>query len=280
MAFNIATNEPMAKYLSWRTGGNAWQFYTPANTLELSNFLVQNRQPILFLGLGSNLLIKDEGFAGVVIYTKKLNQLSHQGSTINAQSGVPLAKIARLSNTLGIYGAEFLATIPGTLGGALAMNAGCFGFEMWQWVQWVQTINERGETHRRTPADFVLAYRQVLPRYGTEYFLSAQLQFSRTSVGQNSATLLKKRRQTQPSGSANCGSVFKNPSGHYAGMLIEQAGLKGFCIGDACISTKHANFIINTKNATTNDIQKLVKHIQKTIKQRFGIELETEVQIL
>lgn len=285
----------MSKYNSWRCGGVAKTLYTPNTLTQLSDFLAHNTQEILLLGLGSNLLIGEQGFDGVVIHTKQLNNLTinNNNHTITAQAGVSLAKLSRFSGQHHYYGAEFFSTIPGSVGGALAMNAGCFGLETWQWVNSVQTIDTKGNQHTRTPADFKVGYRQVIPKFNDEFFISASFKFSKTCVNTNLntdiKTLLKKRQDTQPTGLASCGSVFKNPQNSdnqkgntklYAGALIEQANLKGFCIGGACVSNKHANFIINTGNATPNDIKKLIKHIQNTIKLQFNIHLEPEVKII
>lgn len=279
MGFDIVKNHPIAPYLSWKTGGKVSQFYTPRTHQELAQFLAQNTLPILWLGLGSNLLISEAGFTGVVIYTKHLNHLSHHDNIITAETGVPLAKISRLASRLDLHGAEFFSSIPGTVGGALAMNAGCFEFETWANVTSVKTINKKGVIHLRNSADFKVGYRQVIAINPDEYFLLATLKFSQTPNHTNIRQLLEKRRKSQPIGKASCGSVFKNPYPRYAGALIEQAGLKGYCIGGACISEKHANFIINTGTASATNIQNLIIYIQKTIKSQFDITLQTEVKI-
>ncbi len=280
MSFDIQYNQPLKNYLSWKAGGVAKRFYTPKNIAELQAFLHKNQQPLLFLGLGSNLLVTESGFDGVVVYSKNLNKLTFANGIISAQTGVTLAKIARLAIKYERYGGEFFSTIPGTLGGALAMNAGCFNFETWQWVKAVETIDNEGEIHRRSKQDFHIYYRKVIAKNDGEYFISAELEFVKNPVSPTIKSLLSQRKYSQPIGTSNCGSVFKNPPNNYAAKLIEQADLKGYCIGNACVSTKHANFIINLGDATPSDIQSLITHIQKTVKQRFNIDLETEVKII
>ena len=272
-------NQSMAKYCSWRTGGRAKYFYTPANIEALSSFLKTNTLPVLWLGLGSNLLIRDLGFDGVVIHTKLLNKLSLNQGKIYAQSGVSLAKLARFSQKNQQYGAEFLSTIPGSVGGALAMNAGCFNQEIWSLVDEIQTIDNAGYIHYRTVNDFDIGYRQVIAHHQNEYFLSTHLSLPSIPPKQSIKDLLQQRTTTQPIGLASCGSVFINPKGYYAGKLIEQSGLKGFCIGGACVSKKHANFIINHDHASTQDIENIIAYIQKTVKQQFNIALVPEVKI-
>lgn len=270
----------MGKYCSFRTGGIAQDFFTPENLDDLSKFLKNNEKPILMLGLGSNLLVRDQGFDGVVIKLKHLNQLEINNHTIVAGAGTTLAKLSRFCESKGLNGAEFLSAIPGNVGGALAMNAGAFGSEIWQFVSSVTTINTQGVVFKRSPEDFDISYRQVLSNNNNEYFIAANFQFEKIEKQDNIKTLLKQRNTSQPIGEANCGSVFKNPKNHYAAQLIEDSNLKGFCIGDACVSNKHANFIINQNEASANDIENLIIHIQQTVKSKFDIDLETEVVII
>jgi len=276
----LTHNQPMGKYCSFRTGGIAQDFFTPENLDDLSKFLKNNEKPILMLGLGSNLLVRDQGFDGVVIKLKHLNQLEINNHTIVAGAGTTLAKLSRFCESKGLNGAEFLSAIPGNVGGALAMNAGAFGSEIWQFVSSVTTINTQGVVFKRSPEDFDISYRQVLSNNNNEYFIAANFQFEKIEKQDNIKTLLKQRNTSQPIGEANCGSVFKNPKNHYAAQLIEDSNLKGFCIGDACVSNKHANFIINQNEASANDIENLIIHIQQTVKSKFDIDLETEVVII
>ena len=272
-------NEPMRKHCSLRAGGDAKVFFAPNDSDELSHFLSANQKPVLFLGLGSNLLIRDRGFDGVVIKLKQLNQLKLQQDELYAEAGVSLAKLARFCQSHNIQGGEFLSAIPGTVGGALAMNAGAFGSEIWQFVKTVKTINNSGEIFQRKKDAFDISYRKVKAQHQDEFFLSANFHFNLSNPTQDIKTLLKKRNQSQPTGLASCGSVFKNPKNQYAAQLIEACQLKGFCVGGACVSEKHANFIINQDHASATDIENLIQHIQLAVKSKFGIDLETEVVI-
>lgn len=276
----ILRNEPMRKHCSLRAGGIVQNFFIPDNIGELSDFLKNNQQPILMVGLGSNLLVRDTGFTGTAIKLMHLNQLEFKENVINAGAGVTLAKLSRFCDSQHLNGAEFLSAIPGSVGGALAMNAGSFNAEIWSFVKSVTTINDSGKIFIRGKSEFDITYRQVTPHHQDEIFIGASLNFSQIEKQDDIKALLKKRNDSQPIGQPNCGSVFKNPANHYAAKLIEDSDLKGFCIGGACVSDKHANFIINQNNASTNDIENLIKHIQKTIKSNFNVTLETEVVII
>ncbi|WXT99674.1 MAG: UDP-N-acetylenolpyruvoylglucosamine reductase [Catillopecten margaritatus gill symbiont] len=276
----ILHNESMHKHCSLRAGGVVQDFFIPDTLGELSDFLKHNQQPILMVGLGSNLLVRDTGFSGVAIKLTHLNQLEFKNGIIHADAGVTLAKLSRFCEAQALFGAEFLSAIPGGVGGALAMNAGAFGSEIWSFVESVTTINKSGKVFTRDKFEFDIAYRQAISHHKNEIFISVNLNFSQTEKQDNIKTLLKKRNDSQPIGQPNCGSVFKNPIGHYAAKLIEDSGLKGFCIGGACISKKHANFIINQNNASTNDIENLIQHIQQTVHSKFNVDLETEVVVI
>jgi len=273
-------NEPMSKHCSLRAGGMVKNFFTPSTIDQLSDFLKGNQQPILMVGLGSNLLVRDTGFDGTAIKLTHLNQLEFTEGIVNVDAGVTLAKLSRFCESKNLYGAEFLSAIPGSVGGALAMNAGAFGSEMWSVVDSVTTINNSGEIFTRDKSEFDIAYRQAMPHHQNEIFISADLSFSQIKKQNNIKDLLKKRNDSQPIGLPNCGSVFKNPPNHHAAKLIEDSSLKGFCIGGACVSEKHTNFIINQNNASTNDIENLIQHIQQTVQSNFNIDLETEVVII
>ena len=273
-------NEPMSKHCSLRSGGETSQFFQPVDTQELSTFLKSNSKPILMVGLGSNLLVRDKGFNGVTIHTKNLKELTISDKSIESGAGTSLAKLSRFALANFKYGAEFLSAIPGSVGGALAMNAGAFGSEIWKYVVSVKTINFSGEIHDRFPGDFVISYRSTVHKNNNEFFVSAIFNFNLEKQNDNVGELLEKRNSTQPIGLPSCGSVFKNPKNHFAAKLIESSGLKGYCIGGACVSDKHANYIINQDNATAQDIENLIAHIQDVIKQQFDIELETEIIII
>jgi len=270
----------MSKHCSLRTGGVTREFFSPNNIEELSEFLNHNHLNVLFLGLGSNLLVRDAGFDGVTIHTKHLNEMSFSNGLIETEVGTTLAKLSRFAQANEKHGAEFLSSIPGSVGGALAMNAGAFGSETWQYVTSVRTINLEGKIQQRDKSDFVVDYRSVKHSHAEEFFISAQFNFDLQVANDNVRDLLQKRNSTQPIGLASCGSVFKNPNGNYAAKLIEQSGLKGYCIGGACVSEKHANYIINQNNASASDIEKLIRYIQKTVQKQHKIQLEPEIIII
>lgn len=276
----IKFNEPMSKHCSLRTGGQTSQFFVPEDEAALSNFLKNNKTQLLFVGLGSNLLVRDKGFDGTTIHTKNFNSLDISKDFIDSGAGTSLAKLSRFSQANLKYGAEFLSAIPGSVGGALAMNAGAFGSEIWQYVVSVKTINLTGDIQERFPSNYKINYRSVIHHFSGEFFISARFNFDLKQPQDNVRDLLHKRNSTQPIGLASCGSVFKNPKDTYAAKLIESSGLKGFCIGGACVSEKHANYIINQNNASAMDIENLIAHIQNTIKDKHNVELETEIIII
>ena len=276
----IKFNEPMSKHCSLRSGGMTSEFFLPEDINELSLFLKSNVKPILLVGLGSNLLVRDRGFNGVTIHTKNLKELNNTNKYIESGAGTSLAKLSRFAQANLKYGAEFLSAIPGSVGGALAMNAGAFGSEVWQYVVSVQTISLSGELQERFPNDYEINYRSVKHRFSDEFFISARFDFNLNKPNDNVSELLDKRNSSQPIGLPSCGSVFKNPKDNYAAKLIESSGLKGFCIGGACVSEKHANYIINQNNATALDIENLIIHIQNTVKTLHNVELETEIIII
>ncbi len=281
----VLRDVPMAKYTSWHAGGPARLFFAPRSATDLAAFLRQlsPATPLLWLGLGSNLLVRDGGFPGAVVHMHGglglLERIS--ATTLNVEAGVPCARIARQCIKWSLGPAEFLAGIPGTLGGALAMNAGAWGGETWQHVAEVDVLDRRGTRRTRRPAEYQVGYRSVVGP-PDECFIGARLVFERRADANNDAIreLLEKRRQTQPIGEWSCGSVFANPPGNHAARLIETAGLKGFRIGDASVSTKHANFIINHGAASAGDIEAVILHVQRTIEAMYHVVLQTEVRIV
>lgn len=284
----LRANEPLAKHTTWRIGGPADWFYEPANLEDLMAFLLRLPEdiPLFWLGLGSNILVRDGGIRGIVILTSGLlNEITQLNeNTLRVEAGVSCAKIARFSVKAGLTGIEFLAGIPGTLGGALAMNAGAFGGEIWNVVGRVEVFDQYGHHYFRTPTDYQIGYRHVKMPEG-EWFVAADLvlQADANAAIEGQAkikALLQKRNETQPIGLASCGSVFRNPPSDYAARLIEQAGWKGRSIGDAYVSEKHANFIINRDQATAVQVENLIKQIQTDIQEKYGIWLEPEVKII
>ncbi|KKM95569.1 hypothetical protein LCGC14_1186880 [marine sediment metagenome] len=285
MKGELKMGESLVKYNSWRVGGIAKRLYKPTDKHDLALFLQQlpEDEPILWLGLGSNVLIRDGGFNGTVIVTAgTLQQIDINDRFITAEAGLYCSKLAKQGAKAGLKGAAFWAGIPGTLGGALAMNAGAHGDETWDSVTEVTTIDKNGQLHHYPAAEFEVTYRHVaLPE--NEWFVEAKMQFE---LGDDQVELglirelLKKRNASQPTNQPCAGSVFRNPPNDYAGRLIEACGLKGFQHGGASVSTKHANFIVNEGNATAADIEKLISKVQHKIQAEFGINLIPEVHTI
>lgn len=282
----LLIDESMARHTSWRVGGSADRYYKPADIDDLALFLstLSVDEPIIWVGLGSNLLVRDGGIRGTVIVTSGLlNEMDKiDDYSIRAEAGVSCAKVARYSVKQSLTGAQFLAGIPGTVGGALAMNAGAFGGETWQIVSRVEVLDRTGTRHIRTPSDYEIAYRSVASSR-EEWFIAATLtmqQSDSTDGMKDIKALLAKRNASQPTQQSNAGSVFRNPDGDYSARLIEACGLKGHFIGDACVSEKHANFIINNGKAKANDIEELIQYVQNQVQKECGVLLEREVKII
>jgi UDP-N-acetylmuramate dehydrogenase len=314
----VHENYPLAPYTAWGVGGVAQYFYQPADLDDLAAMLKQlpPDYPITWLGAATNVLIRDSGIAGMVIGVcgDSLNYLGTERATngnknIYAEAGVHCSSLVQYGARLGMSKVAFLAGIPGTVGGALAMNAGAYGDEIWRYVAAVTTINRRGELRQRPAADFQAGYREVTGLAVDEWFVagefcfiekamerltqpikdqqkdqqSAKVQDLEARVGQTKQRireLLQKRQASQPLDTMNCGSVFRNPPGDYAARLIEACGLKGKNIGGARVSEKHANFIINDGSATAADLEALIHHVAAVVEQRYGIKLRMEVKIL
>ena len=281
----IRYDEPMSRHTSWRAGGPAETFFIPASIDDLAGFLAEldADTPLFWLGVGSNLLVRDGGLPGVVVSaTKILRHIERAGDQrVRAGAGVPCTQLARQCIRWQLGPSEFFAGIPGTVGGALAMNAGAHGGETWQRVESVKTIDRSGELHERTPQDYTVAYRSVTGPVN-EWFLEANFRFDPDVAPsmEEMKSMLERRRATQPLGLPSCGSVFRNPPGDYAARLIETAGLKGHRIGGAEVSTKHANFIINRADASASDIEELIEHVRETVLAVHGVGLTHEVRIV
>jgi len=285
--------EPMVRHVSWRAGGPVAYAYQPQDVDDLCAFLARLRHdlPLLFVGLGSNLLVRDGGYDGVVVFTHGavtvgLNQLREEADgLIYAEAGVASPKLARFVAAQNRVGAEFLAGVPGSLGGALAMNAGCHGSQTWEFVERVLTVDRFGQLRERSPEDFVVRYRHVgLKAQCDEWFVAAWLRFAPgdgAAARQRMRELLDKRNSSQPLKLPNCGSVFRNPPGDHAARLIEAAGLKGLRVGGACVSEMHSNFIVNPENkATAAEIEMLIGQIRAVVQEKFAIDLVPEVRIV
>jgi UDP-N-acetylmuramate dehydrogenase len=287
----LKRNELTLRHVSWRAGGAADRTYAPADIDDLGVFLsrLPEDEPVLFVGLGSNLLVRDGGLRGTVVFTHGLLarlflEESAGDAEIYAEAGVASPKVARFAAVHNLEGAEFLAGIPGTVGGALAMNAGCFGAETWNAVARVRTIDRSGRLQIREPHEYTVGYRSVLPvQAHDEFFVAAWFRFARGSgdrARQKIKELLAKRIATQPLAESNAGSVFRNPPGDHAARLIQASGLKGKRIGGAEVSTVHANFIVNKGGATARDIEELIELVQETVKRDANVALEREVRIV
>jgi UDP-N-acetylmuramate dehydrogenase len=281
----VLRNEAMSRHTSWHVGGPADLFFTPHDIGDLAVFLqsLEPVTPVLWIGLGSNLLVRDGGIRGAVIDTHgvfdELERISD--NEVGCGSGVACAKLAKQCVKWGLGPAEFFAGIPGTLGGALAMNAGAFGGETWNHVISVATLDRAGVRRERPAADYAVSYRHV-EGPAQEWFLGARLRFEmRPDVSNDDIRLLLARRKaTQPIGEWSCGSVFTNPPGDHAARLIDTCGLKGLRIGGARVSEMHANFIVNDGTATAADIEDLIAHVKRTVKERYGVELRPEVRVV
>ncbi len=297
---------PLSRYTSWRVGGPADRFYEPADLDDLCVFLrlLPLEEPVLFIGLGSNLLVRDAGVRGTVVFLHGLlselrvaerddfpelsARLLADEAVVYAEAGVSSPKLARFVSAEGMEGAEFLAGIPGTVGGALAMNAGCHGRETWGAVLQVLTVDRSGHLHTHPHEDYDIGYRHVRMMTGAEeWFIAAWFHFrcnpdadARERARAETRRLLDRRAETQPLNLPNAGSVFRNPDGDYAARLIESCGLKGVRMGDAQVSEKHANFIVNLGKARAVDIESLINQVQVTVKTQTGIELQREVRIV
>jgi UDP-N-acetylmuramate dehydrogenase len=302
----MRVNQPMKKYTSWRAGGEAERLYLPADLTDLVKFLqdLPPDEPVYVLGLGSNLLVRDGGLQGTVVILHarlndlRLEQLNEGGVLIYAGAGVACAKVARFAAMHGMAGAEFLAGIPGTVGGALAMNAGCYGVETWEIVERVQTLNRTGRLRERTVEDYEIGYRHValkaeartpVEEQKTGFFTNEEWfagGYFKLMGGDEAASrrkikdLLDRRISSQPVNLPNAGSVFRNPPSDSAARLIESCGLKGLRIGGAMVSPKHANFIVNIGGATAANIEAVIMAVRKTVKAQTGIELQPEIRVI
>ena len=284
-------NEPMAKHVSWRAGGTAKRAYLPADRADLALMIagLPAGEPVMFVGLGSNLLVRDGGFPGTVVFVHSvLGSIERVGEqAIRVGAGAASPKLARFAALHDLVGAEFLAGVPGTIGGALAMNAGCYGGETWRIVCEVTTLGRDGSFMTRSPDDYEIGYRHVALQPGSsvreEWFVDATFVLEAGSGVEGRARIkdfLARRIATQPLNQPNAGSVFRNPPGDYAARLIEACGLKGHRVGNAEISVKHANFIVNLGGARAADIEALIELAQQKVRAHSGIGLECEVRIV
>jgi UDP-N-acetylmuramate dehydrogenase len=278
--------EPLARYTAWGIGGPADRLFEPADVDDLCRFLrtLPASEPLFWLGLGSNLLVRDGGIRGTVVCLgASLGGLSREGvAGVRAEAGVACPKLARFCARADLTGAEFMAGIPGTVGGALAMNAGAFGGETWDIVAEVETVTRAGERLVRPGSAIRTGYRQVaVPPQ--EWFVAALFALRAGDAARGQARireLLRRRTETQPTRQRSCGSVFRNPPGDYAARLIEACGLKGERVGAAEVSRKHANFIINTGGARASDVEALMERVSERVARVHGVMLVPEVRVV
>ncbi|MDH3977138.1 MAG: UDP-N-acetylmuramate dehydrogenase [Gammaproteobacteria bacterium] len=281
----MLANEPMSKHTTWRLGGPVDVFFRPKTLNELQEFVrdLDDSTPVYWTGLGSNLLVRDGGIRGVVIAPHKaLGGVEKiDGHSVQAGAGVPCTILARRCAEWQLGPSAFFAGIPGTVGGALAMNAGAFGGETWDHITEVDVLDRKGEIKSRRPDDFDVSYRHVSGP-ANEWFIAARFKFIEQSEDSLAAVkaLMRERQEKQPLGLPSCGSVFRNPPGQHAAALIETAGLKGYRIGGAQVSEKHANFIINTGDATAADVESLIAHVRRVVEKQHDVVLVPEVHIV
>ncbi|WP_101843123.1 UDP-N-acetylmuramate dehydrogenase [Halobacillus sp. Marseille-P3879] len=283
---NVKTDEVLKNHLYTKLGGKADFFITPTNYKEIQNvvkFSNEENIPFTLLGNGSNLIIKDGGIRGIVISLKNLDDISTDGNTIVAQSGARIIDASRHALKESLSGLEFACGIPGTVGGALYMNAGAYGGEIKDVLDYAYVVDRNGDLVKRLASDLELDYRTSNIEEQKDIVIEATFSLKPgkyQDIKEVMDDLTYKRESKQPLEYPSCGSVFKRPPGYFAGKLIQDSQLQGTNIGGAEVSTKHAGFIVNKNNATTTDYISLIEHVQKTVKEKFGVDLEREVRII
>lgn len=284
---NVRINEPMKNHTSFKVGGVADILVTPEDISALEkiiNICKAEKLPYFIMGNGTNLIVRDKGIRGVVIKTSdKLNRYSVYGDIIEAEAGILLSQLSQIALENELTGLEFASGIPGTLGGAVVMNAGAYGGEMKDVVIRTRYIRPDGMIATLEGEQHQFGYRTSYIQKEGGVILKSWIKLAKgekSKIREQIESLTERRQRTQPLDMPSAGSVFKRPKGYYTGPLIEESGLKGYSIGGAQVSMKHCGFIVNTGNASAQDIIDLIKHIQKTIKEKYGVELETEVKIV
>ena len=283
---NAIFDEEMKKHTSFRIGGKADCFISVSNVDELKNtisYCKENNIPFMVMGNGSNLLVSDNGIRGVVIQLSKgFSDCTIDGNTVVASAGILLSKLASELLNASLTGFEALSGIPGTLGGAIFMNAGAYGTEIKDVVTSIDYINKDGEIKTMTVEDAQLGYRRSIFQQNEGIIIGATLVLKKgeyNQIKQEMSEYKKRRNEKQPIEMPSAGSTFKRPQGYFAGKLIQDCDLMGFSIGGAQVSEKHAGFVVNTGGATAKDVMALIEHIQKTVFEKFGVMLEPEVKI-
>ena len=285
-AGTLLEREPMSKHTTFRIGGPADIFVQPADVDELWNVIHLAREekvPFFIVGNGSNLLVSDEGFRGMILHTGGLRNISVEGEVIYAQAGALLSSVARQALEHGLTGMEFAAGIPGTLGGAVCMNAGAYGGEMKDILMDVEVLTRDGERLVLSVEELKLSYRHSVIFEKDYAVVAAHIRLSRgykTQIRNRMNELAEARKAKQPLEYPSAGSTFKRPEGYFAGKLIQDTGLKGYTVGGAQVSEKHSGFVINRGNATAEEVRFLIRQVQKKVKQQFDVEMEPEVRML
>lgn len=283
----------MARHVSWHAGGVAKQAYWPADLDDLQLFVRQlpSDEPLLFVGNGSNLLVRQAGFDGTVVFTTRLQQMFVERAApaagfrqVYAEAGVSATTLARFAEENALSGIEFIAGIPGTVGGCVAQNSGCFGSETWDCVAKVHMLNRRGELIQRSQSEFEIGYRRIEPLIEVgEWFVGAwfDLRDGDGSVAQRTvAEFISKRRDSQPLDVPNAGRAFRNPDDNFAARLIQLAGMAGAKLGGAEVSERHPNFIVNSDGASADDIEQLIALVANRVLEKFEVQLLCDVRIV
>lgn len=282
----VIKNKPLKEHTYTKLGGNADYFVTPTTPSEVQRvvqFANKENIPLTLLGNGSNLIIKDGGIRGIVMYLGEFDNVTVDGTIIRAESGALIADVSKFALNKSLTGLEFACGIPGSVGGALFMNAGAYGGEIKDVLVSATVVDQKGDIMELKASDLDLAYRKSnIPDNGY-IVLEATFQLKEGNYEEIKAVmedLTEKRESKQPLEYPSCGSVFKRPPGYFAGKLIQDSGLQGYTIGGAQVSLKHAGFIVNINDATAAEYIALIEHVQKTVKEKFGVELEREVRII
>ncbi len=284
---NVRINEPMSCHTSFRCGGNAKYFVLPTKENEIMDIIsIANRENIQYIivGNGSNLLVSDEGYDGIVItLSRNYSGIEIDGETVTVKAGTMLSQIGKACFHSELTGFEFASGIPGCLGGAIAMNAGAYGGEMKDIVVSIRVIDDELKIRELTNEEAQFGYRSSLIQKQSYVVLEAKLKLEKGDkklIKEQMEELAKKRRDKQPLEYPSAGSTFKRPQGHFAGKLIQDAGLLGYSVGGAKVSKKHGGFVINKDNATATDVYKLTQDVKKVVYDKFGVELELEVKLI
>lgn len=282
----IRFGEPMSRHTTFGIGGPADCFLTPETESEMQavmRVIQEERLPFFVLGGGANLLVRDKGIRGVVISTSRLQGLRRDGNHVIAGSGVSTVRAARFAQEEGLSGMEFASGIPGTVGGAAFMNAGAYGGEMSKIIVSALTCDDMGNFHTYSKEDIAYEYRHSLFMDDPQAILSITYELvpdDKQEIKARMDEFNRRRHEKQPLDARSAGSTFKRPEGHFVGAMIEELGLKGFSMGEAAVSEKHAGFLINKGGASCEDMLMLIREVQRQVKARFGVDLEPEVQII